>query len=196
MACGATLSMKRNLDFDPLHCPGQGTPKRRRCMPMTLSPSTPPTKSHQTNPSPFKEVGQKLTSEQIAANISYEIRRMQRRKQLHYSSGQSPPHPSSQAECASPSSSQSLMDSAVSTSNSSTNLFTALSPNRKDAPLFTFRQVGMICERMLKDRENMIREEYNTVLTCKLAEQYEAFLRFNHDQIHKKFGDTPVSYVS
>lgn len=60
MACGATL--KRSLEFDPLHSPGQTTPKRRRCMPMTLSPSTPPTKCHQINPSPFGEVGPKLTS--------------------------------------------------------------------------------------------------------------------------------------
>ena len=60
MACGATL--KRSLDFDPLHSPGQTTPKRRRCMPMTLSPSTPPTKQHQIQPSPFGEVGPKLSS--------------------------------------------------------------------------------------------------------------------------------------
>lgn len=26
-----------------------------------------------------------------------------------------------------------------------------------------------------------------------LSEQYEAFLKFNHDQIHRRFGDTPVS---
>lgn len=62
MACGATLTLKRNLEFDPIHSPGQTTPKRRRCMPMTMSPSTPPTKQHQVNPSPFGEVGQKLTS--------------------------------------------------------------------------------------------------------------------------------------
>lgn len=60
MACGATL--KRSLEFDPLHSPSQTTPKRRRCMPMTLSPSTPPTKQHQIQPSPFGEVGPKLSS--------------------------------------------------------------------------------------------------------------------------------------
>lgn len=31
-------------------------------MPMTLSPSTPPTKQHQIQPSPFGEVGPKLSS--------------------------------------------------------------------------------------------------------------------------------------
>ena len=60
MAC-ATL--KRSLEFDPLHhSPSQRSPKRRRCMPMTLSPTAPPTKQHQTNSSPFSEVTPKLTS--------------------------------------------------------------------------------------------------------------------------------------
>ena len=63
MACGATLSLKRSLEFDPLHSPShQRSPKRRRCMPMTLSPSTPPVKQQHTNPSPFQDVGPKLSS--------------------------------------------------------------------------------------------------------------------------------------
>jgi hypothetical protein len=75
--------------------------------------------------------------------------------------------------------------------------FTALSPSKRDIPLFTFKQVSLICERMLKERESHIREEYNSVLTCKMAEQYEAFLKFNHDQIQKRFsGETVASYVS
>ena len=52
---------------------------------------------------------------------------------------------------------------------SSTALFNALSPNKRDIPLFTFKQVSLICERMIKERETQIREEYNTVLTCKMA---------------------------
>lgn len=189
MACGATL--KRSLEFDPLHSPSQTTPKRRRCMPMTLSPSTPPTKQHQIQPSPFGEVGPKLSSEQIASNLSLEIKRMQRRKQLQYPGCPSPPNMSPPHESTSQSS---LLD--LPSGSSSTSLFNALSPNKKDIPIFTFRQVSMICERMLKDREDQVRQEYNSVLTCKLAEQYEAFLKFNHDQIHRRFGDTPVSYVS
>ncbi|KAK3098074.1 hypothetical protein FSP39_015915 [Pinctada imbricata] len=195
MACGAT--MKRSLEFDPVHSPGQTTPKRRRCMPMTLSPSTPPTKQHQINPSPFGEVAPKLTSDRIATALGQEIRRMHRRKQLHYPGGSasppnmSPPHESS--------SQSSLMDSnapSPSTSSSSTTLFNALSPSKKDIPLFTFRQVSLICERMVKEREDQIRQEYNSTLTCKLAEQYESFLKFNHDQIQKRFGDAPVSCKS
>lgn len=44
-----------------------------------------------------------------------------------------------------------------------------MSPSRRDAPLFTFRQVGLICERLLKERETQIRQEYDQVLTTKLA---------------------------
>ncbi|XP_067676053.1 akirin-2-like [Haliotis asinina] len=187
MACGATL--KRSHDFDPLHSPGQGTPKRRRCMPMTLSPSTPPTKAHQLNPSPFADVTPKYTSEQIAASISLEIKKMQRRRQLQYPGSTSPPHPSMDMP------STSGMESPTS-ANSQSSLYNALSPSKKDVPLFTFRQVSMICERMVKDREDQIREEYNSVLTNKVAEQYEAFLKFNHDQLRRRFGDAPMSYVS
>lgn len=40
---------------------------------------------------------------------------------------------------------------------------------------------------MLKERETEIREEYNRVLTLKLAEQYDAFVKFTHDQLQKRF---------
>lgn len=33
---------------------------------------------------------------------------------------------------------------------------------------------------------------FNSSLSS-FSEQYEAFLKFNHDQIHRRFGDTPVS---
>lgn len=185
--------MKRSLEFDPIHSPGQTTPKRRRCMPMTLSPSTPPTKQHQMNPSPFGDVSRKITSDHIAASLGMEIKRMQRRKQLHYPGCTSPPNMSPPHESCSSTS----MDGAASPSSSSGNLFSALSPNKRDTPLFTFKQVSMICERMLKDREEEIKSEYNSVLTSKLAEQYEAFLKFNHDQIQRRFAhDVPASYVS
>ena len=45
----------------------------------------------------------------------------------------------------------------------------ASSPTRKEQPLFSLRQVGMICERLLKEREDKIREEYDEILTTKLA---------------------------
>lgn len=47
----------------------------------------------------------------------------------------------------------------------------ATSPTRKEQPLFSLRQVGLICERLLKEREDKIREEYDEILTTKLAGQ-------------------------
>lgn len=43
------------------------------------------------------------------------------------------------------------------------------SPPRKEQPLFTLKQVTLICERMLKEREAQITEEYDKVLREKLA---------------------------
>ena len=40
---------------------------------------------------------------------------------------------------------------------------------------------------MLKERETEIREEYDRVLTLKLAEQYDAFVKFTQDQLQKRF---------
>lgn len=54
----------------------------------------------------------------------------------------------------------------------------------------------MICERMLKDQDSRIREEYDKVLGCKLAEQYDSFVKFNQDQLQRRFRDTTASYVS
>lgn len=197
MACGATL--KRSLEFDPLHSPSARSPKRRRCMPMTLSPAAPPTKQHQLNPSPFADISSKYTSEQIAANIALELKRMQRRKQLQFGAGSSSNPPSPGQPGASTSTSSTCMDNSPSSLHSqstSSQFFNALSPNKKEAPLFTFRQVSLVCERMLKEREQQIKEEYDKVLTSKLAEQYESFLKFNHDQIQRRLTDRPASYFS
>lgn len=49
----------------------------------------------------------------------------------------------------------------------------------------------MICERMLRERETVLREEYDQVLTTKLAEQYDAFVKFTYDQIQKRYEAAP-----
>jgi len=191
MACGATL--KRSLDFDPLHSPGQCSPKRRRCIPMNVAPTTPPAKVHRN--SPFGEVSPKLSSDQIAANIAFEIKRIQRRKQTlgcPISPSSSPPRQSFSPppDAFMP---QSCASAVASTSSS---YFNALSPTKRDTPLFTFKQVSHFCERMLKEREDQIREQYDQVLSSKLAEQYEAFLKFNYDQIQRRMQEQPSSYIS
>lgn len=110
-------------------------------------------------------------SEQIATSLGLEIKRMQKRKQLHYQSSgsQSPPNMSPQHESSHSSTAMESSSICASPSSSSSSLFNALSPGKKDAPLFTFRQVSLICERLIKEREDQVRQEYNTTLTCKLA---------------------------
>lgn len=160
-------------------------------MPLSVTQAaTPPTRAHQINPSPFGEVPPKLTSEEIAANIREEMRRLQRRKQLCFSAPLEAGSPSgggpAVAECG-PASPTGLSPSGGAG---------LLSPVRRDQPLFTFRQVGLICERMMKDRESQIREEYDHVLSAKLAEQYDTFVKFTYDQIQKRYEGATPSYLS
>ncbi|XP_030637140.1 akirin-2-like [Chanos chanos] len=178
MACGATL--KRTMDFDPLMNPA--SPKRRRCTPMSPSASTSsPQKYLRMEPSPFGEVSSRLTTEQILHNIKQEYKRMQKRRHLENSFQQT------EGCCALDSHSGS---SLLGMSSGAT------SPSRREQPLFTLKQVGMICERLLKEREEKVREEYDEILTSKLAEQYDAFVKFTHDQLMRRFGEQPASYVS
>uniref|UniRef100_A0A3B5AB89 Akirin-2 n=1 Tax=Stegastes partitus TaxID=144197 RepID=A0A3B5AB89_9TELE len=179
MACGATL--KRTLDFDPLMSPA--SPKRRRCAPI-MSPVSSPQKYLRMEPSPFGEVSSKLTTEQILHNIKQEYKRLQKRR--HLDTG------FQQTDGCCPLDLQNLhtgLNSFISIDSTSR----ASSPTRKEQPLFSLRQVGMICERLLKEREDKIREEYDEILTTKLAEQYDAFVKFTHDQLMRRFGEQPAS---
>lgn len=188
MAC-ATL--KRSLDWDPYTgtsgAPNQ-RPAKRRCSNVLFS-AVPPKEA-----SPFGEVSPKITAEEITTNIKEEMRRLHNRKQLQYSSASSltqplnvnPPSPSAilSPDCSSPRST---------TASSSIGMH---SP-RREQPLFTFKQVGMICERLMKERESQIKEEYDKILVSKLSEQYDTFVKFTYEQIHKRMDvrATP-SYLS
>ncbi|CAL1585566.1 unnamed protein product [Knipowitschia caucasica] len=180
MACGATL--KRSLDFDPLM--NQASPKRRRCAPI-VSPVSSPQKYLRLEPSPFGEVSARLTTEQILQNIKQEYKRLQKRRHLDTGLQQ-------QSEACCSVDMHNIHSGAALPGMSSG----ASSPTRREQPLFSLRQVGMICERLLKEREEKIREEYDEILTSKLAEQYDAFVKFTHDQLMRRFGEQPASYVS
>lgn len=177
MACGATL--KRTLDFDPLM--SQASPKRRRCAPV-MSPVSSPQKYLRMEPSPFGQVSSRLTAEQILHNIKQEYKRLKRR---HLDSGVQ------QADGCCPLDQHNIPSASALPGTSS-----GSSPVRKEQPLFSLRQVGMICERLLKEREDKVREEYDEILTTKLGEQYDAFVKFTHDQLMRRFGEQPASYVS
>ncbi|XP_052861586.1 akirin [Anopheles cruzii] len=199
MAC-ATL--KRSLDWESLN---QRPTKRRRCHPFgspsqsqSPSASSSPSSSSasavaaaasrramEPKPSPFAEATcSKLTPEKMAQNITEEIKRLHRRKQLIFNNHNV----------------ERMQDSESSGSEMGPD-----SPRRPDSPpsmvknpekaLFTFKQVQMICERMLKEQEDALREKYDTVLTTKLAEQYDAFVKFTYDQIQRRYEAAP-SYLS
>uniref|UniRef100_A0A286XBB1 Akirin-2 n=1 Tax=Cavia porcellus TaxID=10141 RepID=A0A286XBB1_CAVPO len=125
--------------------------------------------------------------EQILYNIKQEYKRMQKRRHLESSFQQTDPGCSSDAQPHA-----FLLSGPASPGTSSA----ASSPLKKEQPLFTLRQVGMICERLLKEREEKVREEYEEILSAKLSEQYDAFVKFTHDQIMRRYGEQPASYVS
>ncbi|EDO33853.1 predicted protein [Nematostella vectensis] len=167
MAC-ATL--KRSYEFDPLLSPQhQPSPKRRRCIPMATSSS--PSSSSNTD-SPFLEITPRYSQEQLSTNLHMEWKRLQRRKHLKAPSSNSVE--SMNTYTCSPSS----------------------SPTRKEQPLFTLKQVSLLCERMLKERDTQLREEYDKVLAQKLSEQYDSFVKFNYDQVQRRFGRSAPTYVS
>ncbi|XP_005185646.1 akirin [Musca domestica] len=199
MAC-ATL--KRTLDWESIN---QRPNKRRRCNPFGQSGSTgSPSRSsahdglpgsnpqspssrfaREPQPSPFAEANlSKMSPDKMSQNIREEIKRLHRRKQLPFSSAAI----------------ERMQDSESSGSEMGPD-----SPRRPDSPpsivrnpekaLFTFKQVQLICERMLKEREDELREKYDAVLTTKLAEQYDAFVKFTYDQIQRRYEAAP-SYLS
>ncbi|XP_028835524.1 akirin-1 [Denticeps clupeoides] len=189
MACGATL--KRPMEFEALLSPQ--SPKRRRCNPLPGTPGTPSPQrcnlrpqtdspSHSMSPQPMGGE-HRLTPEQIFQNIRQEYSRYQRRRQLEGAFNQSEACSSSEGQSPNP---------ALASPSSPP----GTSSVRKDQPSFTLRQVGYLCERLLKDHEEKIREEYEQILNTKLAEQYESFVKFTQDQIMRRYGARPASYVS
>uniref|UniRef100_A0AAX7V199 Akirin 1 n=1 Tax=Astatotilapia calliptera TaxID=8154 RepID=A0AAX7V199_ASTCA len=191
MACGATL--KRSMEFEALLSPQ--SPKRRRCNPLPGTSSTPSPQRCSLRPavdspahsmSPPATGGEhRLTPEQIFQNLRQEYSRIQRRRQLEGAFNQTEACSSSDAP--SPSSSLNAPSSPPGRRRNK------LGASRKDQPSFTLRQVSYLCERLLKDHEEKIREEYEQILNTKLAEQYESFVKFTQDQIMRRYGARPAS---
>lgn len=163
------------------------------------------TARHTESQSPFAEVTPTLTPEQIAQNVREEIRRLKRRKILQcgersmeceggYDSPASPLSPPSPVCPTSPSPAPT---STAGVSSLHQHHHHHQSSLGKDKPLFTFKQVNLICEQLLREREVNIREEYDKVLASKLAEQYDCFVRFTTDQIQQRLSQASLpSYLS
>jgi len=183
MAC---VTLKRSLDFDPLHSPSRPN-KRRRCVPLHNPHCTPEKNSLPTpTPSVFKETP--LTPEQIANNLRDEIKRLKKRRQFAGpSSPGSPSHNGPPSPVSAPSSPEPMMDMEQ----------PGTSSGKVEKPIFTLKQMTMIAERMCEERVEQVRAEYDVILQQKLSEQYDAFVKFIDHQIQKRFTESQApSYLS
>ncbi|KRZ57045.1 Uncharacterized protein T02_2882 [Trichinella nativa] len=63
----------------------------------------------------------------------------------------------------------------------------------RDRPLLSIRQLCNLCDRLLKEQEIRLREEFEEVLNARLTEQYQTFVRFTYDQIHRRIDSTEPS---
>lgn len=201
MACAA---LKRPHNFDILAgSPEQltATQKRRRCgVLMSNSPSSLPV-------SPFLEATPKVCRDELSRNVQDEWRRIQRRRRLACPA--SPPNNLINFQSSSSSSNASSCNSAHWLSSMSTNFPGNSPPSRglaspgsmspprgKEQQTLTLKQVATLCERLWKEREEKLREQYDQVLNERLTEQYDSFLKFTQDQIMRKYQQSSCSYVS
>jgi len=161
-------------------------------------------------PSAFVSTQPKISSEELESYLMSEIHSLRRRRLLpnrqadgdaYYGNGGRSPSSGGNSD----SESEQHMDSAPSAGGLSHGMnpfrahpsITASSPlAHSERPLFTYKQVRMICERLLKEQETRLREEYDQVLNARLAEQYDTFVRFTYDQIHRRIDDSPMTYLS
>jgi len=177
MACCVGLKRPRP-DLDPINSSPNLIPKRRR--PLITGSPTSSGSSGGNLPVALQQEHQKLIfssygdtsvpelrSDAIANQIREEMKRFQNRRQLNFSNN----------DCnqAQPSATPGWPPVAVG--------FAVPQDLATDKPLFTFDQVHQICGRMLQDRENVLREYFQKILTSKLDEQYETFVKFAHDQL-------------
>lgn len=204
MACAA-LKRPHNFDLLSANSPEiSGSPKRRRCGALMS------TASHVASVSPFLEVTPRLCRDDLSRNVHDEWRRIQRRRRITCPS--SPPNNSANLQSLGMSTS-SNMQSYSPTHNS--NWVSSLSPNfagssspsrvstgsmspprGKEQPTLTVKQVVLLCERLWKEREDKLREEYDQVLHERLTDQYDSFLKFTQDQIMRRYQQSSCSYVS
>lgn len=199
MAC---VTLKRPLDLtDPLealHSPNR-PPKRRRCTPIknidresqNLSCQT----SFSSEPSVFRE--SPLSPSEIANYLRDELKRLRKRRQL------AEPYPTTRSPPASPGSPEPMMSDsnphslAVQAGPSSPKSLNSAKNSKGDRPVFTLKQMTMICEKMCKERTDQVREEYDRILQQKLSEQYDAFVKFVDHQIQQRFNQSQLpSYLS
>ncbi|XP_072530144.1 akirin-1B-like [Salminus brasiliensis] len=182
MACGATL--KRSVGLKPIH--GPPSPKRQRCSPRSGSGAA----SSGQKCSLSAAVKLHSSAEQIFQNFRQEYGQYQRLCQAE-EGVQSDSQESGDERTHSPVVSPTRHPATDSAPSSPKGVCM-----KRDQPSFTLWQVRYLCECVIREHEEALKEEYDRVLNIKLAEQYEAFVKFTEDQIVRRYGTRPASYVS
>ena len=72
-----------------------------------------------------------------------------------------------------------------------TALASSSSTTTDDIPMFTYTQTAQMCARLLREQDRSIREQYEQLLSNKLTEQYDTFVRYTHDSVHKDQSKQP-----
>ncbi|CAF0924725.1 unnamed protein product [Adineta ricciae] len=62
---------------------------------------------------------------------------------------------------------------------------TSSSTTTDDIPMFTYAQTAQMCAHLLREQDRSLREQYEQLLSTKLTEQYDTFVRYTHDNVHK-----------
>jgi len=172
----------------------------------------PPCSSSSSDSSVFKE--SPLSPAEVANNLRDELKRMKRRRQLvpyvdEAATARTTAASSSIIHSAPPGSPEPMMESSSSTCRSKASkadgATTSQSPRvtakvlvgTKEKPVFTLKQMSIICERMCQERTDKVRQEYDKILQQKLSEQYDAFVKFIDHQIQQRFNQSQLpSYLS
>jgi len=183
MACG--LALKRQLDLDsPLGPMHPHSPKRQRTSPYAVpkrpsSSTSPPRTTPQTVP----ENADNITEELIDA-VALQA------KKLIQNPRTGGVEQNAQAQ---------VSHSGDNFSDFVKSFLTqcGVAPGAdEERPMFSMKQVVSICAKLLKQREDQVRSEYDRLLEGRLAEQYETFVRWTQDELHRRYNDGTPSYVS
>ena len=159
----AVASLKRSLEFDPVE---QGA-KRKRAE-LKLSPPSSPVSSAASAP-PLPSTTATTSNTATAANFAIST---------------APSSPVKQPKslfAASPTKKSSL----VLRKPCSLTALNSTPPTNDDIPMFNYAQTAQICARLLREQDRSIREQYEHLLTEKLTEQYDTFIRYTHDSVHR-----------
>jgi len=154
--------------------------------------------SEEKKPSPFQSLlsspmddsSESQVKSELMERIRHEAKRLIRRRQLGVSSLNM-----LNVETSASDSNLSIEPVSPGTEAKSSNKIKCLLAHN-DVPLFSMNQVNLICDKMIKEREQFIREQYDKILAEKLNEQYDAFVKFTHEQIKRRFETSQCSYVS